>query len=177
MYLKVIVFQSNQNYPGAYSLLLFFSCEGISDYLQLHGLQHTRLPCPISQSLLRLMSIESVMLSNYLILCLPLFLLPSIFSSIRVFSKESPLGIRWPKYWSFSPSNEYSGLISFRSNWFELLAAQRTLKSLLQPQFKSINSLALILLYGPTLPSMHDYWKNLTFIYTDLCWQNDVSAF
>ena len=135
LYLKVIVFQSNQNYPGAYSLLLFFSCEGISDYLQLHGLQHTRLPCPISQSLLRLMSIESVMLSNYLILCLPLFLLPSIFSSIRVFSKESPLGIRWPKYWSFSPSNEYSGLIHFRIDCFDLLAVQGTLESSPAVQF------------------------------------------
>ena len=82
------------------------------------------------------MSIESVMLSNHLILCHPLFLLPSIFPSIRVFSNESALCIRWPKYWSFSfsisPSNEYSGLISFRIDWFYLLAVKRTLKSLLQ---------------------------------------------
>ena len=89
-----------------------------------------------SQSLLKLMSIESAMLSNHLILCLPLLLLPSIFPSIKVFSNESVLCIRWPKYWSFSfgicPSNEYSGLISFRINWFDLLAVQRTLKSLLQ---------------------------------------------
>ena len=131
LYLKVIVFQSNQNYPGAYSLLLFFSCEGISDYLQLHGLQHTRLPCPISQSLLRLMSIESVMLSNHLTLCCPLLLMPSIFPSIRVFSSESALCIMWPKYWSFSPSSEYLGLISFRIDWFNL-AVQGTLKSLSQ---------------------------------------------
>ena len=85
----------------------------------------------------RLMSIESVMLYNHLILCHPLLLPPSIFPSIRVFSKESVLHIRWPKYWSFSfsisPSNEYSGLISFRMDWFDLLAAQGTLKSLLQP--------------------------------------------
>ena len=92
----------------------------------------------ISWSLLKLISIESLMLSNYLILYCPLLLLPSIFSSIRVFSNESTLCIRWPKYWSFSfsisPLNEYSGLISFRIDWFELLAIQGTLKSLLQHQ-------------------------------------------
>ena len=89
-----------------------------------------------SQSLLKLMSIESVMPSNHLILCHPLLYLPSIFPSIRVFSSKSALGIRWPKYWSFSfsnsPSNEYSGLISFRIDWLDLLAVQGTLKSLLQ---------------------------------------------
>ena len=93
------------------------------------------LSFPVSLSLLRLMSIESVMPSNHLILCHPL-LLPSIFLSIRVFSNESVLQIRWPKYWSFSfsisPSNEYSGLISFRIDWLDLLAVQGTLKSLLQ---------------------------------------------
>ena len=98
-----------------------------------------RLPCPItnSQSLLKLMAITSVMPSNYLILCCPLLLLPPIFPSIRVFSNESVLRIRWPKYWSFSfsisPSNEYSGLISFRMDWLDL-AIQETLKSLLQHQ-------------------------------------------
>ena len=90
----------------------------------------------ISQSLLKFMSTESVMPSNHLILCHPLLLLPSILSSIRVFSNESVLHIRWPKYWSFSfsisPSNEYSGLISFRMDWFDLLAVQGMLKSLLQ---------------------------------------------
>ena len=89
-----------------------------------------------SQSLLKLMSIESVMPPNHLILCHPLLLLPSIFPNIRVFSSESALHIRWPKYWSFSfsisPSNEYSGLISFRMDWLYLLAVQGTLKSLLQ---------------------------------------------
>ena len=89
-----------------------------------------------SQSLLKLMSIESVMPSNHFILCHPFLLLLSIFPSIRVFSNESVLHIRWPKYWSFSfsisPSNEYSGLISFRIDWFDLLAVQGTLKSLLQ---------------------------------------------
>ena len=90
----------------------------------------------ISQSLFKLMSIESVMPSNYLILCRPLLLLPSIFPSIRIFSNESALHIRWPKYWSFSfsisPSNEYSGLISFRMDWLDLLVVLGTLKSLLQ---------------------------------------------
>ena len=90
----------------------------------------------ISWSMLKFMSIELVMPTNHLILCLPLLLLPSIFPSIRVFSNESALCIRWPKYWSFSfsinPSKEYSGLISFRIDWFNLLAVQGTLKSLLQ---------------------------------------------
>ena len=89
-----------------------------------------------SQSLLELMSIESVMPSNHLILCHPLLLLPPIFPSFGVFSNESVLRIRWPKYWSFSfsisPSNEYSGLSSFRMDWLDLLAVQRTVKSLLQ---------------------------------------------
>ena len=89
-----------------------------------------------SQSLLKLMSIESVMPSNHLVFCHPLLIMPSVFPSIRVFSNESFLLIRWPKYWSFSfsisPSNEYSGLISFRIDWFDLLAVQGTLQSLLQ---------------------------------------------
>ena len=96
----------------------------------------TSLSFTISQSLLKLMSVELMMLSNHLILCYPHLLLPSIFPSIRVFSSESALLIRWPKYWSFSfsisPSNEYSGLISFRIDWFDLLAVQGTLKNLLQ---------------------------------------------
>ena len=121
-----------------------------------------------SWSLLKLTSIESVMPSNHLILWRPLFLLPSIFPSIRGFSDESALRIRWPKYWSFNfsidPSSEYSGLISFRIDWFDLLAVQGTLKSLLQhPQFKSINYLVLSFLYSPTLTSIHDYWKNHSF--------------
>ena len=120
-----------------------------------------------SQSLHKLMSTELVMPSNHFILSPPL-LLPSISLSIRVFSSESALHIRWPKYWSFSfsisPSNEYSGLISFRMDWFDLLAAQGTLKSLLQHHsFKSINSLTLSFLYGPTFTSIHDYWKNHSF--------------
>ena len=121
-----------------------------------------------SQILLKLMSIESVMPSNHLILCCPLLLLPSIFLSIRVFSSESVLHMRWPKYWSFSfsisPCSEYSELISFRIDWFDLLTARETLKSLLlTPQFKSINFSALSFLYSPTLTSIHDYWKNHSF--------------
>ena len=116
---------------------LFSSVQSLS-HIRLfatHGLQHARPPCPspTPQSLLRLMSIELVMPSNHLIFCHPLFLPPSIFSSTRVFSNESVLLIRWPKYWSFSfsisPSNEYSGLISFRMDWLDFLAVQRTLKS------------------------------------------------
>ena len=116
--------------------------------------------------LLKLMSIELVMPSNHVIFC-HLLLLPSIFPSIRVFSNESVLSIRWPKYWNFnfsiSPSSEYSGLISFRIDWFDLLAVQGTLKSPPALQFKSINSLALSLLYDLTVIFIHDYWKNHSF--------------
>ena len=118
-----------------------------------------------SRSLLKFMSIELVMPSNHLILCHPLLLPPSVFPSIRVFSHESALRIRWPKYWSFSfnirPSNEHSGLISFRMDWLALLAVQGTLKRLLQHHSsKSISSSALSFLYSPTLTSIHDHWKN-----------------
>ena len=125
--------------------------------------------CQASLSItkLKLMSIELMMPSNHLILCHPLFLLPSIFPSIRVFSDESVLLIMWPKYWSFSfsisPSNEYSGLISFRMDWWDLLAVQGTLKSPPTPQFKSINSSAFSFLYSPTLTSIHDYRENHNF--------------
>ena len=117
-----------------------------------------------SQSLLKLMSIESVMPYSHLILCHPLLLLPSVFPSIRVFSNESALHIRWPKYWSFSfsisPSNEYSGLISFRMDWFDLLAVQRTLQSLLQHQNFKVSILQCSAFFsGSTLTSIHDYWK------------------
>ena len=120
------------------------------------------------QSLLKLMSIESVMPSNHLILCCPLLLLPSVFPRIRVFSNESVLCIKWPKYWSFSfsssPSNEYSGLISFRIDWFDLLVVQGTLfqESSPMPQFKSINSSGLSL-FMVQLSQPYDYWKNHSF--------------
>ena len=115
--------------------------------------------------LFKLMSIESVMPSNHLILCRPLLLPPSIFPSIRAFSYESVLHIRWPKYWSFSfrisPSNEYSGMISFRMDWLDLLTAQGTLKSLLQPHSSKASILWCSAFFiVPTLTSIHDYWKN-----------------
>ena len=119
-------------------LLLLFSHSVMSSSLQPQGLQGGKASLPItsSWSLLRFMSIEPVMPSNHLILCCPLLLLPSIFPSIRVFSNESALCIRWLKYWNFSfsinPSNKYSGLISCMIDWFDLLAVQGTLKSLLQ---------------------------------------------
>ena len=116
--------------------------------------------------------------TNHLILCLPLLILPSIFSSIRVFSSESVLHIRWLKYWSFSisPSSEYSGLISFRIDWFDLLAVQGTLKSLLQHH----NLKATILWCSASLMvqvshlSVHDYWKNHSSDYMELCWQSNT---
>ena len=119
----------------------------MSDSLWPHGLQHARPPCPSSAPGVypKLMSTESVMPSNHLILCCPLLLLPSIFPSIRVFANESALCIRWPKYWSFSfnisPSNEHPGLMSFRKGWLDLLAVQRTLKSLLQHHSSKVSIL------------------------------------
>ena len=132
-------------------------------------------------SLLKLTSIESVMPSNHLALNQLLLLLPSVFPSIRVFSNKSALCIRWPKYWSFSfnisHSNEYSGLISFRIDWFDLFVVQGTLESSLTPQFKSISSSMLSLLYDLTLTSIHDYWKNRRFDSMDLCQPSNVFAF
>ena len=112
-------------------------------------------------------SIELVMPSNHLTLCHSLLLLPSIFPSIRVFSTESVLHIRWPDYWSFifsiNPSNEYSGLISLRTDWLDLPVVQDSQESSPTPQFKSINSSVLSFLYSPTLTSIHDYCKNQSF--------------
>ena len=137
----------------------------------------------ISQNLLKLMSIESVMPSSHLILCYPLLFLPSIFPSIRVFSNESVLCIMWPKYWSFSfslsLSNEYSGLISFRIDWFDLLAILGTLKSLLQHH----SSKASILLHSAffTIQISHPYMTTgKTIALTkcmELCWPSNVTAF
>ena len=150
------------------NLSLLFSSYVVSDSLHPHRLQAS-LSFTICWSFLKLTSIESMMPSNHLILCRPLLLLSSIFPSTRVFSNESVLRIRWPKDWSFSfsisPSNEYLGLISFRIDWFDLLAVQGILKSLPQHHNSkaSINSSALSLLFGPTLTSVHDYWKNHSF--------------
>ena len=117
-----------------------------------------------SWSLLKLMSIESVMPSNHLILCRPLLLLPSIFPRIKVFSNESVLHIRWPKYWCFSfnisPSNEYSGLISLRMNWLDLFAVQGTLKNLHQHHTSKASVLWHSAFFTVQLSSIHDDWKN-----------------
>ena len=116
-----------------------------------------------SRSSPKLMCIESVMPSSYLILCRSLLLLPPIPPSIRVFSNESTLHVRWPKYWSFSlsisPSKEHLGLISFRMDWLDLLAVQGALKSLLQHHSSKASSV-LSFLHSPTLTSIHDHWKN-----------------
>ena len=153
-----------------------FSCSVMSDSLQSHGLQHARPPCPSTTQLmssLKLMSSESVMPSNHLIFYRPLLLLPSIFPSIRLFSNELALHIRWPNYWSFSfsnsHSNEYSGLISFSMDWLDLFDVEGTLKSLLQHHSSktlvfwcsAFFIVQLSLIYGPT--SIYDYWKNHSF--------------
>ena len=117
--------------------------------------------------------------SNHLILCHPLFFLPSIFPSIRVFSNESVLHIRWPKYWSFSFSislfNKYSGLISFRIDWFDLLAVQGTLESLLQHHSSKVPILRCLAFFTVQLTSIYNYWKKLWL--DGLCWQSNISAF
>ena len=135
-----------------------------------------RLLCPtISQSLLKFMSIESVMLSNYLILCRPLLLLPSVLSCIRIFSSESVLRIKWPKYWSFSfsinPCKVYSGLSSFRIDWFDHLDVQGTLKSL---QHLSLTASVLqhTVFWHPYVTT----GKSIALTCADLCWQNDYSG-
>ena len=116
--------------------------------------------------------------SSHLIFCCPLLFLSSIFPSIRVFSSDSVLCTRWSKYWSFSfsisPSNEYSGLISFRIDSLQSRDSQESSPTI---QFKSINSSVLSFLYSPTLTSIHDSWKNHSFDLMDLCWQSNVSAF
>ena len=160
---------------------LLFSCSIVSNSLWRRGLQHARLPCPSPSPEVCSNSCPS-MPSYHLILCRPLLLLPSVFPRIRIFSSELALWIRWPKYWSFSfcisPSNEYSGLISFKMDWLDLFAVQGTLKSLLQHH----NLKASILLRSAffmvlTLTSIHDCWKNHSFDYLELCRQSNVSAF
>ena len=143
----------------------------MSDSLRPHGLQQPRPPCPSPAP--RVYS-NSCPLSRW---ChptisssvVPILLLPSIFPSVRVFSNESVLHIRWPKYWSFSfsisPSNEYSGLISFKMDWLDLLAIQRTLKSLLQHHSSKESILwhSTLFIVSPTCTSIHDYWENHSF--------------
>ena len=137
-------------------------------------------PVHHSQSLLKLMSIKSVMPSNHLILCHPFLLPPAIFPSIKVFPNESVLHIRWPKYWNFSfnisPSNEYSGLISFRMDWSDLLAVQGTLKSLLQHHSSKASIFRCSAFFMVQLS--HPYMTTgKTIALTDLCRQSDVCAF
>ena len=141
----------------------------MSNSVQPHGLQHNRLSCPLLSSGVCSNSRrvgDAIQPSHPL---LPLLLLPSVFPSIRVFSHESALQVRWPNYWSFSisPTNGYSGLISFRIDWVDLLAVQGTLKSLLQHHSSKASILLVLnILFGPTLTTVHDYWKNLCFDYT-----------
>ena len=145
------------------SVSVQFSRSVMSKSLQPHEPQHAILSITNSRSPPKLTSIESVMPSNHLILYRPLLLLPSIFPSIRVFSNESAVHIRWPKYWSFSfninPSNEHPGLIYFRIDWSPC-SPRDSQESSPAPQFKSINSSALSFPYSPTLTSIHDHWKN-----------------
>ena len=173
----------NNSFVFFYISSVQFSHSVVSDSLRPHEPQHASPPCPSSNSwsLPRLMSIESVMSSNHPILCHPLLLLPSTLPSIRVFSNESVLNIRWPKYWSFSfnigPSNEYSGLISFRIDSFDLLAVQGTVKSFLQHHSSEASILQCSAFFMVQLTSLHDYWKNYSFDYMDFCWQSDIYAF
>ena len=142
---------------------------------------HARLPCPSLPLSSNSKTTDSLMPSNHLFLCHPILILPSIFLSIQVFPNELVFPIWWPKYWSFSfsisPSSEYSGLISFRTNWFDLLAVQGILESLLQHHSLKASILRISLLYGPTLTAVHNYWKNHSLDNMNLCWQSDVSAF
>ena len=139
----------------------------MSNSLRPHESQHARPPCPSPTPGVHSDSHLSspVMPSSHLMPCRPLLLLPPTPPNIRVFSNESVLSIKWPKYWSFSisPSNEYSRLTSLRIDWLDLLAVQGTLESSPTPQFKSINSSVLSFLYSPTLTSIHDHWKNQSF--------------
>ena len=127
------------------------------------------------------MPIKSVMPSSHLIFCCSLLLLPPVPPSIRVFSNESTLRMRWPKYWSFSfsisPSNEHSGLISFRMDWVDLLAVQVTLKNLLQHYSSKASIFQHSAFFTVQLTSIHDHWKNHSLDQTDLCWQSNDSAF
>ena len=155
----------------------------MSDSLQPHGLQHTRLPCPsptpgaCSNSCSSSQWCHPTVSSSVI----PLSSCLQPFPASESLPVKSVLHIRWPENWScslsISPSNEYSGLISFRIDFFDLLAVQGTLKSSPTKQFKSINSSALSFLPSPALTSVHDHWKNHSFHYKDLCRQSNVSAF
>ena len=169
-----------------------FSCSAVFNSATPWTAPHqASLPITNSQSLLKLMSIELVMPCNHLILCHVVFLLPSILPSIRVFSSESVLHIRWPKYWNFSfsisPSNEYSGLISFRTDWLDLLCVQGTLKSLLQHHSSKASILHCSAFFivqlsypymttGKTIALTFVMQMDICMTHMDICQQGDVSA-
>ena len=162
--------------------LLLFSHPVVSDsVIPWTAALRVSLSLIISQSLPKFMSIVLVMPSSHLILWCPLLFLPSIFPSIRDFSSESSVHIRWLKYWSFSfsisPSSEYSGLISLKIDWFDLLAVQGTFRSLLQHHSLNISSLAFCLLYGAALTAVCDRWEDHSLDYTGLGQKSNVSVF
>ena len=160
----------------SFILSVQFSCSVMSNSVTTWtAARQTSLSITISRILLKLMSIESVMPSNHLILCCPLLLPPSIFPSIRIFSNESALYIRWLKYWSFSfnisPSNEYSGLISFRMNWLDLLTVKGLSRIFSNTTVRKHQFFSAQPSYGPALTSILDYCKNHSFDETYLCQQ------
>ena len=158
-----------------------FSRPVVSDSLRPQGLQHASLPCPSPTPGACSNPSSCWWPSNHLILCHPLLLPPSVFLSIRIFSNESLIHIRWPKYWSFSlsnsPSNEYSGLISFRIDWFDLLAVQGTPKSFLQHHSSKASVLQLSAFLWSNSHIHTTLLENNYIDYTDLCQQSNVSAF
>ena len=160
-----------------------FSSSQLNRSVVSKSLQHqASLSVTSSLNLLKLMSIELVMPSKHLILCHPLFILPSIFSSLKVFSNESALRIRWPKYWSFSfsisPSNEHQdGSLLGWTSWMSLQSKGLSRVFSNTTVQKHNDATALSLLYSPTLTSIHDHWKNHCFDSVDLCQQSDISAF
>ena len=164
------------------SSIQFTSVAVMSDSLWPHGLQQARLPCPSSNPRVCSNSCPSSWWCHLTISSSgnPVSSCLQSFPASKFFSNESAIHIKWPKYWrisfSISPSNEYSGLISFRIDWLDL-AVLGTLKSSPTPQFKSINSSELSFLYCPILTTIHDYWKNHNFDKTDLCRQSNISAY
>ena len=186
LFLLILVFQES---PGILTLMwniisVQFSPSVVSDYLWSPWTTACQAYLSItnSRSLLKFMSIESVMPSNHLILCCPLLLLPLIFPSIRVFSKESVLHIRWPKLLEFQLQNksfQWIFRIDFLQEWlvWSPCSLRDSQESSPTPQFKSINSSALSFFYSPTLTSIHDHWKNHSLDQRDLCWQSNASAF
>ena len=180
---KVSYFHNFLGFPVLFLLLLLCSLPVMSDFATpWAGVCQPSLSLTISQSFPKFISSASVMPSSHLILWHPLLLLPSIFASIREFSNELALCIRWPKYWSFSfsisPFSEYSGLISLRlTGLISLLSKEISQECSPVQQFEGINSLALCLLNGPALTTIYDHYKDHSLDYMDLCLQSNASAF